>query len=159
MSRLRDPETLADVVAQFRVLLGASEAAALLKRSPSVIHRSADPDDDHMLTTEQMLVLDEACAALGSTPFLAYHQRRMEAIVAVVKDVPSAFLDAQVAMGQLAETLRGAIDTSSAMGIKFTPGEAMLSRQAVVKLMAELQDVMKSISAQVGTQRCGGKRK
>lgn len=156
MSRLRDPETLCDVVAQFRVILGAEAAAQLIKRSTSVIHRSADPDDDHMLTAEQMLVLDEACAAAGHTPFLAYHQRRMEMIKAEVQDVPSAFIDAEIAMGKLAETLRASISATSAMGKDFTPAEAVMAKQAVAALVSELNDIMKSITSHTV---CGNKKR
>lgn len=152
MSRLRDPETLPDVVAQMRVILGAKEAAALLDRSPSVIHRSADPDDGHMLTLEQMVKLDEACAAAGSTPFLSYHQRRIQSIAAEVQDVPMAFLDAEVAMGNLAETLRSAMSGMSALGREFTPGEALTAKQAISKLQLELDDLMKSITVLAAKQ-------
>lgn len=148
MARLRDPETLCDVVAQFRALLGAEEAARLIGRSASVIHRSADPDDEYMLSVIAMLQLDAACAEKGATPFMAFQQRALALVHSKAQDVPLAFLEAEEAMGRLAGSLRASMELMSDYGSGFSANEAMKCKQAVARLIAELNDVMKSITAQ-----------
>lgn len=147
MPRLRDPDSLKDVCAQFRVLLGP-RATEIIGRSPSVLHKAADPDDEYMLTVNQMLALDEACAiTCGVSPFYDYQTRRAgQAKLKRVESPGIAMLDAEVAMGKLAASLRAAVETTSSQGERLSANESCAIKQAAAKVMAELQDVMNSVT-------------
>lgn len=144
--RLRDPDSLKDVCAQFRAILGA-EACRIINRSPSVLHKAADPDDDYMLTAAQMLALDEACAlTAGIAPFYDYQTRRAGKARRAHAEAPAiAMLDTEAAMGNLAKSVRAAIDVKSANGEGLSENESLLIKRAAAKVMSELQDVINSV--------------
>jgi hypothetical protein len=138
--RLRDPDSLKDVVAVQRGLLGARRCAEIIGKSESLINKAADIDDDMMLKAEDLIRLDVACgqdAAGHGFPFQSYVARQISKLVGgplPQLDVASAVMRVGAVVGDLNDQVLAARAPVGEGGAELTAHEKIAIKQAVKKV-------------------------
>lgn len=143
--RTRDPDTLKDVAAELRELLGVERCALLIARSVSWVNRVCDIDEpDKMFSIEQMVALDLACAATGKgSPFETWYQTRKSKATQPPKELElvDAVLQVDSTIGLLNNLVVTARAAQSPGGKKLTQAEKLSIKQMAKRVRKCLDEV------------------
>ena len=149
LQKLRDPDTLAGVVAQHIEILSAKTCAEISGYSPTTIYKFADPDQELDLKDCHALVeLDRACkVAKNRTPYLDWINYTLAAEkVAPLRPVEEEAMEATGAHGAVMMAIHQARQCDSPGGSAITENERLVIANCVRKAQAEHDDIVTAIN-------------
>jgi hypothetical protein len=144
----------------FRLLGDDGIAAALhdhlgLDRSPSLLRKCADPDDDsHHIQHRYSVAIDAACKQAGHVPpLLAAHQQLLGQLAEArdgaeppAADLTAAMLELQAAIGSMARRVSEATDPAGPGGADLTETERHQINNALARLEEDISAIRRLLA-------------
>lgn len=155
MTKLRLPDSFEHAITEIRAVLGDNECARVTQKSPSLILKASDPDNDYMLPLDIALALDMAYFAKTNDmpPIMRFWAKCMD-MAQMAKDpkeldIIQCALFLQKENGDFASRIAEFTNAASQSGSKLSRNECLALLNALDGIEAEVATAKMRLHRQI----------